>query len=568
MLNHDVIIVGGGLAGLRAAVGLCDNHDVALLSKVHPIRSHSIAAQGGINAALANNPAAKDDTWEKHTFDTIKGSDYLADQDAVELMCKEAINIVYEMEHWGCPFSRLQDGTIAQRPFGGAGYPRTCFSADLTGHVLLNTLYERAVARGVKIYSEYVVTALAVDEAVCHGVVVLDQVNGRLIPVLAKATLFGTGGYGRVYYHSTNALINTGGGIGMAYTAGVPMKDMEFVQFHPTSLLGTNILMTEACRGEGGYLINNKGERFMERYVPKAMELAPRDIVSRSIQTEIEEGKGFENELGRYIHLDLRHLGAKKIQERLPGIRRICIDFSGIDPVLEPIPIMPCQHYSMGGIATNARGETAVKGFYAAGECACVSVHGANRLGGNSLLDTIVFGKLCSLSIDAYLNEDRHTPDRKAVERAMEVAEKKIGRLFSEGSEKPFRVLDDLRKTMDDYVGIFRTEEELKIAVDKVLEIRERYKQVRISSPYLHMNYELISTLELEAMIDVAHAIALGALLRQESRGAHFRRDFKQRNDQDWLKHTLARRDETTRELSISYETPTITRYQPMERTY
>lgn len=275
MIHHDVVVVGGGLAGLRAAVGLCDKYDVALVSKVHPIRSHSIAAQGGINAALANNPDGRDDTWEKHAFDTIKGSDYLADQDAVEIMCREAINVVYEMEHWGCPFSRFPDGTIAQRPFGGAGYPRTCYSADLTGHVLLNTLYERAVACGVRIYSEYVVAALAAEEGVCHGVVLIDQVKGTIVPVLSRATLFATGGYGRIYYHSTNAVINNGSGIGMAYAAGVPMKDMEFVQFHPTTLLGTNILMSEACRGEGAYLINNKGERFMERYVPKAMELAP-----------------------------------------------------------------------------------------------------------------------------------------------------------------------------------------------------------------------------------------------------------------------------------------------------
>jgi succinate dehydrogenase / fumarate reductase flavoprotein subunit len=567
MVQHDVIIVGGGLAGLRAAVGLCDKYDVALVSKVHPVRSHSIAAQGGINAALANNPNGKDDTWEKHTFDTIKGSDYLADQDAVEIMCKEAIKVVYEMEHWGCPFSRFPDGTIAQRPFGGAGFPRTCFSADLTGHVLLNTLYERAVARGVKVYYEYVATALAAEEGVCHGVVLIDQVKGEVIPMLAKATLFATGGYGRVYFHSTNALINNGSGIGMAYAAGVPMKDMEFVQFHPTTLLGTNILMSEACRGEGAYLINNKGERFMERYVPKAMELAPRDIVSRSIQTEIEIGNAFENELGKYVHLDLRHLGAKKILERLPGIRRISIDFAGVDPIDQPIPIMPCQHYSMGGIDTNASGETVLKGFYAAGECACVSVHGGNRLGGNSLLDTIVFGKICAGSIDAYLSAGAITPREAAVSRKKEETAKKIRRLSDEGREKPFAVLEELRKTMDEYVGIFRTRSELETGLQKVLAVKERYKGVRLTSSALHMNYELIGALELESMIDVAHATTVGALLREESRGAHFRRDFTKRNDEDWLKHTLAAKGPDG-ELSISYRPPVITRYQPMERTY
>ncbi len=568
MIQHEVIIVGGGLAGLRAAVGLCDRYDVAIVSKVHPIRSHSIAAQGGINAAFCNNPEGRDDTWEKHAFDTIKGSDYLADQDAVELMCREAINVVFEMEHWGCPFSRFPDGTIAQRPFGGAGFPRTCYSADLTGHVLLNTLYERAVAKGVKIYSEYVVAALAVAEGVCHGLVAIDQLKGAIVPIRSKATLFATGGYGRIYFHSTNALINNGSGIGMAYAAGVPMKDMEFVQFHPTTLLGTNILMTEACRGEGGYLLNSVGERFMQRYVPKAMELAPRDIVSRSIQTEIEAGRCFENDLGRYIHLDLRHLGEERILERLPGIRRICIDFAGVDPVHEPIPIMPCQHYSMGGIDTNSRGETVVKGFYAAGECACVSVHGANRLGGNSLLDTIVFGKVCSSSIGDYLSQNAPDPLEKVVERHKEEVEKKVRRLSHEGSEKPFGLLEDLRKTMDEYVGIFRTRGELETGLQRILEIRERYKNVLVSSPSIHMNYELIGALELESMIAVAHATALGALLREESRGAHFRRDFTRRNDKDWLKHTLATRDEATGDLTISYKPPAITRHQPMERSY
>jgi succinate dehydrogenase / fumarate reductase flavoprotein subunit len=567
MAGCDVLIVGGGLAGLRAAVGLSDKHDVALVSKVHPIRSHSIAAQGGINAALGNNPDGRDDTWEKHMFDTVKGSDYLADQDAVEIMCREAINVVYEMEHWGCPFSRFPDGTIAQRPFGGAGFPRTCYSADLTGHVLLNTLYERAVAKGVKVFYEYVAIALAVEEGVCHGVVAIDQVKGTIIPILARTTLFATGGYGRIYLHSTNALINNGSGIGMAYAAGAPIKDMEFVQFHPTTLLGTNILMTEACRGEGGYLINNKGERFMERYVPKAMELAPRDIVSRSIQTEIEIGNGFENELGKYIHLDLRHLGAQKILECLPGIRRIAIDFAGIDPIVEPIPIMPCQHYSMGGIDTNERGETAIGGFYAAGECACVSVHGGNRLGGNSLLDTIVFGKICAASIDEYLQGHSAAPSEGVVARKKEEMEKKIGKLSGGGGERPFKVLEDLRKAMDEHVGIFRTRQELEAGLEKVLAIRERYRRVSLSSPALHMNYELIGALELESMIDVAHATTLGALLREESRGAHFRRDFTKRNDLDWLKHTLVARD-SGGEPSVSYRPPVITRHQPMERTY
>jgi succinate dehydrogenase / fumarate reductase flavoprotein subunit len=567
MLSYDVLIVGGGLAGLRAAVGLCEKYRVGLLSKVHPIRSHSIAAQGGINAALANNPDARDDSWEKHTFDTVKGSDYLADQQAVEIMCKEAPKIVYEMEHWGCPFSRFSDGSIAQRPFGGAGYPRTCYSTDITGHVLLNTLYERAVAKGVKVHPEWYVTSLVVEDGRCHGVIAFDLIRGEVIPIQARTTVFATGGYGRVYFYSTNALINTGSGIGIAYQAGVPIKDMEFVQFHPTGLIGTNILMTEACRGEGGYLVNNKGERFMVNYVPKAMELAPRDIVSRSIQTEINEGRGFDHPLGRYIKLDLRHLGAKKIQEKLPGIRQISIDFIGIDPIEEPIPIMPCQHYSMGGIDTNERCETEIEGFYSAGECACVSVHGANRLGGNSLLDTIVFGKLGALAIDEYLQGGKGLPDTKALMRAKERVYEKIRKVTTEGSEKPFALHGELAKSMSLNVGIFREKEEIGRALKDIESIKERYKNVRVSSATTHMNYELMSAIELECMLEVAHTIALGAYLREESRGAHFRRDFNKRNDTEWLKHTIARLGKEG-DPFISFKEVTITNYQPMERTY
>ncbi|MCX5816544.1 MAG: FAD-binding protein [Proteobacteria bacterium] len=567
MLYHDVLIVGGGLAGLRAAVGLCDKYDVGLLSKVYPIRSHSIAAQGGINAALANNPNGKDDTWEKHTFDTVKGSDYLADQNAAEIMCQEAIKIVYEMEHWGCPFSRFPDGSIAQRPFGGAGYPRTCYSTDLTGHVLLNTLNERAIAKGVRFYPEWFVVALVTDGGMCHGVIAFDLKNGEIVPIRARTTLFATGGYGRVYFYSTNALINTGSGIGIAYKANVPIKDMEFVQFHPTALIGTNILMTEACRGEGGYLTNKDGERFMARYVPNAMELAPRDIVSRSIQTEIDEGRGLEHPLGKYINLDLRHLGAQKILEKLPGIRNICIDFIGIDPILEPIPIMPCQHYSMGGIDTNEKCETDIKGFYGAGECACVSVHGANRLGGNSLLETIVFGKLASFAIDEYLQNGEVKLDESLLLNKKSEIEKKIDRLIHEGNEKPFKILSDLSKTMSSLVGIFRKKGELAQAVQNIIAIKERYKNVHVSSSKLHMNHELINAIELEYMLEVAHTIALGAYLREESRGAHFRRDYNTRDDANWLKHTIAKIGKDG-EPVISSKKVTITNYQPMERKY
>ena len=567
MLTHDILIIGGGLTGLRAAVGLCDKYNVGLISKVYPVRSHSIAAQGGINASLANNPEGRDDTWEKHTFDTVKGSDYLGDQNAIEIMCKEAPGIVYEMEHWGCPFSRFPDGTIAQRPFGGGGFPRTCFSADVTGHSLLNTLYERAVYKNVKIYPEWFVAGLCVEDGQCHGVIVLNIKSGELIPVRAKITLFGTGGYGRVYRNSTNALINTGSGIGMAYKAGVGLKDMEFVQFHPTTLIGTNILMTEGCRGEGGYLLNNKGERFMKKYAPTAMELAPRDIVSRCIQTEMEEGRGFEHPLGKYIQLDLRHLGEKKILERLPGIRSICIDFIGIDPVKDPIPIMPSQHYSMGGIDVNEKGASKIKGFYAAGECACVSVHGANRLGGNSLLDTIVFGKLAARAIDEELSATKLKPKENPLQKLKIDVEKKINRLTEPGGERPYKLAADLGAAMSEKVGVFRTKKELAQALDEVIKIKKRYKNVSISSADKHMNYELHNALELEYMLEVAHTIVLGALLRQESRGAHFRRDFTTRNDKKWLKHTIAKMGKKGEPL-ISYKDVVITNYQPMERKY
>lgn len=566
MLKHDVIIVGGGLAGLRAAIDLLGKYDVALISKVHPLRSHSIAAQGGINAALGNNPEGRDDSWEKHMFDTVKGSDYLADQNAVEIMCKEAPNAIYELEHWGTPFSRFPDGRIAQRPFGGAGFPRTCYSADLTGHVLLNTLYERAISKNLRIYSEWYVVSLVTDGEICHGVVAYDLINGEIVPIMAKATIFATGGYGRVYYYSTNALINTGSGIGIAYRAGVPLKDMEFVQFHPTGLVGTNILMTEACRGEGGYLINRLGERFMQRYAPKAMELAPRDIVSRSIQTEIEEGRGFESPLGKYVLLDLRHLGEKKINERLPGIRRICLDFLGIDPVYEPIPVMPCQHYSMGGIDTNERCETVVKGFFAAGECACVSVHGANRLGGNSLLETVVFGKIASRSVEEYLQSYEPKLEASILRDEKERVEEKVRRILDDGKEKPKSLQIELSMTMSENVGIFRTGSQLKLALDRINDIKERFKRVGVTSKKRHMNYELLNAIELEFMIDVAHTIALGALLRQESRGAHFRRDFPERDDSNWLKHTVMTYREG--EPAVSYKDVVITRFKPEARAY
>jgi len=549
MKYHDVIIVGGGLAGLRATLEVnMRNLRVGVLSKVYPIRSHSIAAQGGINAPLGNHPRGGHDSWERHAFDTVKGSDYLADQDAVVRMIKDASDRIIEMEHWGCPFSRTPDGKIAQRPFGGAGFPRTCFAADKTGHMLLHTLfeqtvkYEQAAERDeLKIYNEWLVTSLVVEDGVCRGVIALEMATGNLEAFKADAVIFATGGAGRVYPNSTNALINTGMGMAVPYWAGVPLKDMEFVQFHPTTLLGSNILMTEGCRGEGGYLSNNKGERFLADYSDsrKAMEVAPRDIVARNMTTEILEGRGFDNE---YLLLDLRHLGEEKIATGLPGIRDICKKFLGIDPVDEPIPVQPGQHYTMGGIDCNKDGASRVKGFYAAGEASCVSVHGGNRLGGNSLLETIVFGKIAGEHASEYVlgKSDLGVGD-KALEDALARDEEKIKKLLgSDGAEDPSVLKEEMQKAMMDKVGIFRTKDRLAEAAEKIKELRERYKNIHLRHSGRAFNYDLTWNLELRGSLDVAETVVLGALAREESRGSHSRLDFTTRNDEKFLKHTLA----------------------------
>ncbi len=564
-LSHDILIIGGGLAGLRAAIEAKKaGRDVAILSKVHPLRSHSVAAQGGINAALDNVPAPMKDTWENHAFDTIKGSDYLADQDAVEVMCQEGIERVIEVEHWGTLFSRTDDGKIAQRPFGGAGFPRTCYAADRTGHNLLHVLYEQVTGFQIPVYEEWYVLSLIVEEGRCEGVLALHFFEGRIIPIRAKAVILATGGYGRIYLRSTNAVINTGSGCFLAYQAGVPLEDMEFVQFHPTSLHGTNILITEAARGEGGYLINTKGERFMERYAPHLMELGPRDIVARAIQTEINEGRGFEKE---FVHLDLRHLGRAKMMDRLPGIRQIAIDFAGIDPILKPIPIQPAQHYSMGGIPTNIDGETPLPGLYASGECACVSVHGANRLGGNSLLETLVFGARAGKKAAQEAGAEKGGPDQTFLQEHLRAFQSKLEKIFErKKEEQSFLIRDEMKTLMTSQVGIFRKESGLLAAKEKLEELKKRFLKIGLKQKNLSFNNEFIQYCDLEGMLHLAEVIVEGALAREESRGSHFRVDHPNRDDAHWLRHTLAFK--TAEGVKLHYEEVTITSYAPKERTY
>ncbi len=556
--HHDILVVGAGLSGLRVAIELAEKHDVAVITKVHPLRSHSVAAQGGINAALRG-----DDSWESHAFDTVKGSDYLADQDVVETLTKNAPSAVIENERWGTAFSRTDDGKIAQRPFGGAGFPRTCYAADRTGHNLLHTTYEQALRRGVQFYEEYFVTSLVRNKDRIVGLTALEISSGDVHGFSAKAVVLATGGFGRIYLRSTNALINTGDGCAIALRAGVPLKDMEFVQFHPTTLYGSNILITEGARGEGGYLVNAEGKRFMDRYAPEQMELAPRDIVARAIQTEILEGRGIDNE---FVHLDLRHLGKDKIMKRLPGIRDICIYFSGIDPIEEPIPVQPGQHYSMGGIDCDGHGRTSLSGLYAVGECSCMSVHGANRLGGNSLLETLVFGRVVGQTVVEDV-AGIGSPDDKDVQNEVHTMREKLQTiLFKESGPSMAELKRELAEAMDAKVGVFRKPEELEDALGTIKAVRDKFRTIALGGSDKRFNYSLVRTLELENMIDLAEAIALGALKREESRGAHWRVDFPRRNDEHFLKHTLAVK--TPEGLKIEYKDVNLGRFEVKERTY
>jgi len=567
MLKHQVLVVGGGLAGLRAAVECAMlGVDTAVLSLLYPVRSHSGAAQGGINAALANMPACKDDSPAKHAYDTVKGADFLADQDCSESMTTDAPTRIYELEHWGVPFSRTPEGKIAQRPFGGAGYPRTCYAADKTGLYILHTLNEQAVKRKVKVYNEWAALSLASDGALNHGLVALNLLTGEIGAFSADAVLFATGGAGRTYKRTSNAMQSTGFCLAVAYRAGIPLKDMEFVQFHPTTIIGTNILMTEGARGEGGYIINKDGERFMQRYAAKTMELAPRDIVSRSIQIEIDEGRGLPDG-GGSVYLDLRHLGREKILERLPGIRDLAISFLGIDCIEKPVPIQPGQHFIMGGIDTDKDGATPLQGVFAAGECACVSVHGANRLGGNSLLECVVMGQRAGAAAAQYAKGKSAAVKESVVNDALKKASSDVDALLqSSGKERLVILRDAMQDAMTDKIGIFRDEKPMAEALATLRELRKRFRNIGVDAKNRKFNLDLLRTIELGGMLDVAEATAAGALARKESRGAHSRLDFKTRDDANWMKHTLAHF--TPDGAGLDYEPVTMTKWQPEERKY
>lgn len=567
MKPFDIVIVGGGGAGLYAAMEAMKTNpglNIAVLSKVYPNRSHTSAAQGGANAALANT--AKDDSVDMHIFDTIKGSDYLADQDAVEVLCSEAPKIIRELENMGTPWSRLDDKTIAQRPFGGAGRPRCCYCADKTGHTILQTLYEQCLRKGVFFFNEYFALDLVHDGSRSRGLIAMNMKTGKVEAFPARTVIFATGGYAKMYWNrSSNAAGNSGDGQAIAYRAGIPLKDMEFVQFHPTGLRKSGLLVTEGARGEGGYLVNIDGERFMSRYAPTKMELGPRDLVSRSIETEILEGRGFDSPAGKYMHLDLRHLGADLIKSRLPQIREMCMYFEGVDPIDEPIPIRPTAHYSMGGIDTDNQGRTIMEGVYAAGECGCVSVHGANRLGGNSLLDILVFGRIAGRTA---AEEARNFNPATITQSEVDEKEQEIRAYMQpKGHYERYGTLrEELGQTLALNVGIFRIEEKIKKGIEEIDSLKERFKHVRVFDTGDTFNTNLTQVLELRNMLDLADTVAYGALAREESRGSHTRTDFPKRDDEKWHKHTTYTLEGG--HPKIGFKEVTMGKYELQERTY
>ncbi len=596
IITHDILIVGAGLAGSWAAMtaGREGVTDVGVLSKLHPLRSHSGAAQGGIAAVLNNNrpvpgtgkrgpleqipPGDPDvDNSDLHMFDTIKGSDWLGDQDVIQILVDEAPEILYEYEHMGCVFSRTPDGRIAQRRFGGHSSPRSNYAADFTGHVLLHTIYEQAVKHGVKFYAEWYCMDLIIEDNICRGVVAMDIETGELHTIRAKAVMFGTGGYGRAWNITSNATANTGDGVALAYNAGVPLMDMEFVQFHPTGLYGKGILMSEACRGEGGYLRNSDGRRFMEDYAPGLMELAPRDLVSRSEQTEIEQGRGVGADK-KGIYLDMTHLGAEKIMERLPQVRELALEFLGVDIITDPVAIQPTAHYSMGGIPANSDCEVLadadgnlVKGFYAAGEVACLSVHGANRLGTNSLLGASLFGRRAGISMAKFikdgaklapLNGDPAAKNQAIIDRFKNAP--------VDGKEERFsQIAKELKIVMTNKCGVFRDDARLREALEDIKALQERFKNARVMDKSNRFNNDVLGIIETDHLLTFSRVIVESGLARTESRGAHSRTDHVKRNDEEWLKHTLAHLTEDG-SPKLSYKSVEVyyDRFPPQERKY
>jgi succinate dehydrogenase / fumarate reductase, flavoprotein subunit len=574
--TYDALVVGAGGAGLMASIYLSREQGLktAVISKLYPTRSHTGAAQGGIGAALGN---LEEDHPEWHAFDTVKGSDYLGDQDAIEIMCDEAPEVILELEHMGLPFSRTEDGRIAQRPFGGHTHHhgqgpvrRSCYAADRTGHMILQTLYQNGIKNGVDFFDEFQVVDLIVSEGRCAGVVAWHVDSGDLHVFHAKAVCFATGGFGRVWSITSNAHACSGDGAAIAYRRGIPLEDMEFYQFHPTGIYKLGILITEGVRGEGGVLRNDHGERFMERYAPTMKDLASRDVVARAISREIREGRGINGK--KYVYLDATHLGSEVIEKKLPDIADFCRTYLGVDPVKEPMPIQPTAHYAMGGIPTDVdcrvvidESSTIMPGFYAAGETACVSVHGANRLGTNSLLDLVVFGRRAGLAMARFCRENDLPPLPENPAGDIQATFERL--LANKDGELPAKLREEMQDVMQDHVGIFREGPGMEAALAKVQELKQRFQNVVVMDKGRRFNTDLLEAWELLNLLDLAEVTTVSALVRTESRGAHLREDHVDRDDANWLKHTLAFPAEDG-SVRLNYKPVTITRFQPKERVY